>query len=81
MVETVLSAYAALAFVFIGLTLFTFQSKYDFSSLGPYLMGGVFALIGTGLIGLFIPFSRTVDIIYSAMGCVIFSGYIVRRLG
>jgi hypothetical protein len=34
-------------------------------------------LQGTGLVGMFLPFSHTVDIIYSALGTVIFSGYIV----
>lgn len=31
----------------------------------------------TGLVGVFIPFSRTMDIIYAVGGCLIFSGYIV----
>lgn len=30
--------------VFLGLTLFTFQSKYDFSGMGPYLFGGLLVL-------------------------------------
>lgn len=30
--------------VFLGLTLFTFQSKYDFSSMGMYLFGGLLVL-------------------------------------
>ena len=30
--------------VFIGLTLFTFQSKYDFEGMGPFLFGGLIAL-------------------------------------
>ncbi len=30
--------------VFIGLTLFTYQSKYDFSGLGPWLFGALIAL-------------------------------------
>ena len=30
--------------VFLGLTLFTLQSKYDFSGMGPWLFGGLIAL-------------------------------------
>ena len=30
--------------VFLGLTLFTLQSKYDFSGMGPYLFGGLLVL-------------------------------------
>jgi len=63
--------------VFLGLTLFTFQSKYDFSGLGPYLFGGLIALLMTGLVGIFIPFGRTMDLVYGLFGCLLFSGYIV----
>lgn len=31
----------------------------------------------TGVVGIFIPFSRTLDIIYACGGCLLFSGYIV----
>jgi FtsH-binding integral membrane protein len=31
----------------------------------------------TGVVGIFIPFSRTWDLIYAIGGCLIFSGYIV----
>ncbi|TFK53648.1 hypothetical protein OE88DRAFT_1266689 [Heliocybe sulcata] len=65
--------------VFLGLTLFTLQSKYDFSGLGPWLFGGLIALnsVMTGLVGIFVPFGRTMDLVYAAGGCLIFSGYIV----
>ncbi|KAK7692489.1 hypothetical protein QCA50_004114 [Cerrena zonata] len=63
--------------VFLGLTLFTFQSKYDFSGMGPWLFGGLMALVMTGFVGVFMPFSRTMDMIFAAGGCLLFSGYIV----
>ncbi|KAF7361755.1 UPF0005-domain-containing protein [Mycena venus] len=63
--------------VFIGLTLFTFQSKYDFEGLGPWLFGGLIALCMTGFVGIFIPFNQTMDLIYAIGGCLLFSGYIV----
>ncbi|KAG8214112.1 UPF0005-domain-containing protein [Butyriboletus roseoflavus] len=63
--------------VFLGLTLFTLQSKYDFSGLGPWLFGGLVAFMMVGLVNLFIPFGQTMDIIYALGGCLIFSGYIV----
>ncbi|KAG6375553.1 UPF0005-domain-containing protein [Boletus reticuloceps] len=63
--------------VFLGLTLFTLQSKYDFSGLGPWLFGALLALVMVGLVNMFIPFGHTMDIIYSIGGCLIFSGYIV----
>jgi len=63
--------------VFIGLTLFTFQSKYDFSGLGPWLFGALVAMLMTGLVGLVIPFGQTMDLLYAIGGCLLFSGYIV----
>ncbi|KAF8739664.1 BI1 family, partial [Rhizoctonia solani] len=63
--------------VFLGLTLFTLQSKYDFSGMGPFLFGGLLVLVMTGFVGMFVPFSHTMDLIYAAGGCLIFSGYIV----
>jgi len=35
------------------------------------------ALVATGLVGIFIPFNSTVDLIYASGGCLIFSGYII----
>jgi hypothetical protein len=63
--------------VFFGLTLFTFQSSYDFSSLGPWLFGALLALVMVGLINVFIPFGKTMDIIFALGGCLIFSGYVL----
>jgi protein lifeguard len=45
--------------------------------MAPFLFGGLMALVATGLVGLFVPFSRTVDLVYAAGGCLIFSGYVV----
>jgi len=63
--------------VFLGLTLFTLQSKYDFSGMGPWLFGGLLALVMTGIVGIFIPFSSTLNLIYAIGGTLIFSGYVV----
>jgi hypothetical protein len=45
--------------------------------MAPFLFGGLMALIATGLVGIFIPFNSTVDLIYASGGCLIFSGYII----
>ncbi|KAI0314285.1 UPF0005-domain-containing protein [Amylostereum chailletii] len=63
--------------VFLGLTLFTLQSKYDFSGLGPWLFGGLIALVMTGFVGVFLPFSQTMDLVYAIGGTLLFSGYVV----
>ncbi|KAG1768257.1 hypothetical protein EV702DRAFT_979536 [Suillus placidus] len=56
----VLQALLIMLGVFLGLTLFTFQSKTRSSE-----------------VGIFIPFSSTMDIIFAIGGCLIFSSYIV----
>ncbi|EKM54192.1 uncharacterized protein PHACADRAFT_257866 [Phanerochaete carnosa HHB-10118-sp] len=63
--------------VFLGLTLFTFQSKYDFSGMGPWLFGGLVALMMTGFVGMIFPFGRTMDLLFAVGGTLLFSGYIV----
>jgi len=63
--------------VFIGLTLFTLQSKYDFEGMGPFLFGALIAFCMTGFVQLFFPFGKTMDLIYAIGGCLLFSGYIV----
>ncbi|KAF9478789.1 UPF0005-domain-containing protein [Pholiota conissans] len=63
--------------VFLGLTLFTFQSKYDFSGMAPFLFGCLVAFCMAGFVAIFLPFNRTVDLIFAIGGCLLFSGYIV----
>ncbi|TFK91373.1 hypothetical protein K466DRAFT_482954 [Polyporus arcularius HHB13444] len=75
--EVVLQALLITVGVFLGLTLFTFQSKYDFSGMGSWLFAGLIGLMMTGIVGMFIPFSRTSDLIFAAGGCLLFSGYVV----
>mmetsp|Transcript_17872 Transcript_17872/g.38623 ORF Transcript_17872/g.38623 Transcript_17872/m.38623 type:complete len:301 (+) Transcript_17872:58-960(+) len=61
--------------IFLGLTLFTFQSKIDFSFLGAALSMGLGALILWGLFG--IIFGIQTGYVYALLGCIIFSGYIL----
>ncbi|KAK2467185.1 hypothetical protein APHAL10511_000734 [Amanita phalloides] len=63
--------------IFLGLTLFTLQTKWDFSGMGPFLFGGLIALLMTGLVGIFIPWGRTMDMFYAGGASLLFSGYIV----
>lgn len=63
--------------LFLGLTLFTLQSKYDFSNWGTYLFGGLWVLVITGVIAMFFPYNRTVELVYCGVGALIFSAYII----
>ncbi|KAI9281936.1 inhibitor of apoptosis-promoting Bax1-domain-containing protein [Sporodiniella umbellata] len=63
--------------VFIGLTLFTLQSKWDFSGLAPFLFAGVSILFVIGIIQMFFPFSKGFELAVAIGAVVIFSGYIL----
>ncbi|KAK0519855.1 hypothetical protein OC834_005626 [Tilletia horrida] len=73
----VLQAMIITVFMFAGLTLITFQSKWEFESMGSWLFGGLLVLVGAGFVQMFLPFSRTVDLVMAGAGTVIFSLYIV----
>lgn len=49
-------------------------SGINFSALGPILLIGLLGLIVVGLVGMFVRFSRTVNIVYSVIGMLIFAG-------
>ncbi len=49
-------------------------SGINFSALGPILLIGLLGLIVVGLVGMFVRFSRTVNIVYSIIGMLIFAG-------
>ncbi|KAG4434811.1 hypothetical protein IFR05_009714 [Cadophora sp. M221] len=73
----VLQAVLLTAGIFVALTLFACQTKYDFTSWMPYLFGGLWALILFGFMAAFFPHSSTVELAYSGIGALIFSAYIL----
>ena len=73
--SAVIEALVITGAVFLGLTLFTFQSKIDFSFLGAGLSAGLMILIVWGLFGVF--FGHAAGGVYSLFGALLFSGYIV----
>lgn len=75
--QTVCLAYAGTAGVMAitgGVGMF---SGVDFSGMGTYLMFGLFGLIIAGVVGIFVRMSRTVNIVYSLIGMVVFAGYFI----
>ncbi|KAL9938557.1 hypothetical protein V8E36_002276 [Tilletia maclaganii] len=73
----VLQAMIITCFAFVGLTLITMQAKWEFESMGGWLFSGLLVLVGAGFVQIFIPFSRTLDLVIAGAGTVIFSLYIV----
>lgn len=63
--------------IFVALSLFACQSKYDFTSWMPYLFGGLWVLILFGLMSMFFPYNSKVELGYGIICALIFSGYIL----
>jgi FtsH-binding integral membrane protein len=74
--DTVLIAAALTAFIVIGLTIFAFQTKIDFTGMGTYLFVMCLVLFGFGLIAIIVR-SNIMHIIYAALGAGLFSMYLV----
>lgn len=73
--KIVLEAVFLTGAIFIGLTVFTFQSKIDFSFLGAFLSMGLGALILWGFFAMI--FGVGTGYVFALLGCIIFSGYIL----
>ncbi|KAL4788713.1 inhibitor of apoptosis-promoting Bax1-domain-containing protein [Aspergillus varians] len=63
--------------LFVALTLFACQTKYDFTNWMPYLFGALWFLILFGFVSVFVPYNSTMDLIYGGLAALIFSGYIL----
>eukprot|EP00984_Skeletonema_dohrnii_P029892 scaffold20854_cov126-Skeletonema_dohrnii-CCMP3373.AAC.1 len=74
-VGIVLEAVFLTGAIFIGLTVFTFQSKIDFSFLGAFLSMGLGAMILWGFFAMI--FGAGTGYVYALLGCILFSGYIL----
>lgn len=75
--QVVLNATILTAGIFVFLTLFACQTKYDFTSWMPYLFGALWGLILFGFMAMFLPYSSTGELIYGGLAALIFSGYIL----
>ncbi|KAJ9647495.1 hypothetical protein H2204_000124 [Knufia peltigerae] len=63
--------------VFVFLTMFACQTKYDFTSWIPYLFGALWLMIIFGFMAAFFPRNSTTELIYGGVAALIFSGYIL----
>jgi FtsH-binding integral membrane protein len=75
--KVVLEALILTLGIFVALTLFACQTKYDFTSWMPYLFGGLWALILFGFMAAFFPYNSTAELAYGGVAALIFSGYIL----
>lgn len=62
--------------VTVALTMFAFQTKVDFTAMGGILFVAVIILMVFGIVCMFFP-GKTMILVYSSLGALIFSIYIV----
>lgn len=62
--------------VCLGLTLFAFQTKWDFTVMGGVLFVAVLILMVFGIVAIFFP-GRTMSLVYASLGALIFSVYLI----
>jgi FtsH-binding integral membrane protein len=63
--------------IFIALSLFACQSKYDFTAWQPYLFGALWVMILFGFMSAFFPYDSKVELGYGIVAALVFSGYIL----
>ncbi|XP_008827332.1 protein lifeguard 4 [Nannospalax galili] len=75
-VYLILQAFILTTAVFLGLTVYTLQSKRDFSKFGAGLFAVLWILCLTGFLKLFF-YSETVELVFAAVGALLFCGFII----
>ncbi|CAK1544879.1 unnamed protein product [Leptosia nina] len=76
-INEVFMAVGITAAVCLGLTLFAFQTKWDFTLIGGGLVAASMVLLMFGLIAIFIPSNNIVRLVYASLGVLLFSLYLV----
>eukprot|EP00055_Hartaetosiga_balthica_P005400 m.15779 g.15779 ORF g.15779 m.15779 type:complete len:256 (+) comp4523_c0_seq1:61-828(+) len=75
--ESVLQAFVLTACVVVGLTMYTFQTKRDFTIMHTFLVTALWMLIGLGFIMAVFPPSELVSLVYGFVGAAVFSLFII----
>jgi len=70
-----MQALLATGLMFTATALIGWTTKYDLSRLGGFLMMGLIGMIIVGIIGIFLPWGSTTEMVYSGIGVLIFCGY------
>lgn len=71
----IVKALLATTFMFAGTAIFAWTTKKNLSGLGGFLWIGLIGMIVVSLIGIFVPWSNTFEMIFAGFGVVLFSAY------
>ncbi|KAI5637481.1 inhibitor of apoptosis-promoting bax1 domain-containing protein [Phthorimaea operculella] len=75
--DAVMMAVGITAAICLALTLFAFQTKWDFTMMGGILLCGAVVLMLFGIVLIFIDKSKTTQLIYGSLGALLFAFYLV----
>jgi FtsH-binding integral membrane protein len=76
-ISAVLMAVGITTVICLSLTLFSFQTKIDFTRLNGFLFVCLIVLVCFGLIAMFFPHIPIIRKIYAALGALLFSVYLI----
>lgn len=74
--DAVIMAVGITAAVCLGLTLFAFQTRWDFTMMGGILFVAVIILMVFGIVAIFVK-GKIVTLVYASLGALIFSVYLI----
>jgi len=75
--DAVIIAAGITTLIVFALTIFAFQTKIDFTMMGGMLMCVLLVFMLFGIVAIFVPQSRTLHMVWGALGALIFSIYLV----
>lgn len=76
-VMILMKALLATILTFTAAAIFGWTTKFNLSGMRGFLMIGLIGLIITGVLGIFFPWGGTMEIVYSAGGVLLFTGFIM----
>lgn len=75
--QVILTAFIATTLIFAAIAIYATKTKKNFSFLGGFLAAALLALIIVAIINIFLPLNDTGMTIYSFIGILVFSGYVL----
>lgn len=75
--DVVLMAVGVTAVVCLALTLFAWQTKYDFTMCGGVLLVAAVVFMVFGIVAIFVPGSKVLTLVYGSLGALLFSVYLI----
>jgi protein lifeguard len=74
--DAIFMAVGITAAVCFGLTIFAFQTKWDFTVMGGVLFVAVIILMIFGIVAMFFP-GKTIKLVYASLGALLFCVYLI----